>query len=252
MEWVYKTLKFGNCASCGRRFAPNEEGWHNYQLHKVRCVKCGPPEGTVAERQVEVAASRHFNPIGGSAALREARAQHDSNWRKGAIGEFMMSRYLYKNLPKEMVILNDREVPGMQGNIDHLVVAPSGIWIVDTKKWKGKIEYRAESFDSIDARLLVNGEDRTSKIEKVYEQVISVAQIVNDPKVPLNQAVVFAWGEWSTKSSLRLRLGKPYLHEGILITSPNVLIKRICKSGPLNSDQIRRLSDLLDEKLKPR
>jgi hypothetical protein len=49
-----------------------------------------------------------------------------------------------------------------------------------------------------------------------------------------------------------MMLGRPYSHEGVLITSPNILVKKIRKPGPLDSDAVKRLGDLLDGKLKPR
>jgi hypothetical protein len=194
MEWVLKKLQFGVCVECGKRISPDEVGWHNYELHKVRCANCGPPELPTPVKPPQEAEPLSGNPVGGSAALREANAQRDPIWKKGATGEYMMGRYLHMNLSRESVILNDRAVPGSAANIDHIVISESGVWIIDTKKWKGKIEYKADRFDSINTRLVVDGQDRTWKVEKIYDLVIPVAQIIGDPDVPIHQAVVFAWG----------------------------------------------------------
>jgi hypothetical protein len=40
------------------------------------------------------------------------------------------------------VVLHDREVPGTRANIDHLVVAGDGVWVVDTKRWAGVCDRR--------------------------------------------------------------------------------------------------------------
>jgi hypothetical protein len=39
-------------------------------------------------------------------------------------------------------MLHDCRIPGSRANIDHLFVAASGIWIVDAKGDKGKVEQR--------------------------------------------------------------------------------------------------------------
>lgn len=39
-------------------------------------------------------------------------------------------------------VLHDRRVPGTRGNIDHIVVAPAGVFVVDAKRHKGLIRIR--------------------------------------------------------------------------------------------------------------
>jgi len=76
-------------------------------------------------------------------------------------------------------------VPGdSEANIDHVVVASTGVWIIDSKKWTGEIRYRSPGFPSTDPRkcLTVDGKDRTSEIAKIYRLVIPVAQVIGIPK----------------------------------------------------------------------
>lgn len=39
-------------------------------------------------------------------------------------------------------MLHDRRVPDTRGNIDHIIVAPAGVFVVDAKNHKGKIGIR--------------------------------------------------------------------------------------------------------------
>lgn len=56
-----------------------------------------------------------------------------------------------------VIALHDRRVPGTKGNIDHLAVGPGGVYIVDAKRYEGKVERRdVGSFFRPDARLYVN------------------------------------------------------------------------------------------------
>jgi hypothetical protein len=36
------------------------------------------------------------------------------------------------------VVLHDRAIPGCPGNVDHLLVGPTGVFVVDSKLWSGR------------------------------------------------------------------------------------------------------------------
>jgi hypothetical protein len=194
------------------------------------------------------------DPIGGSSQLREARRKQDFRNRKGAVGEYLMDQILHRELTGGEVILTDRQVPGSPANIDHVVVAPSGVWIIDSKKWEGKIEYKPATFTGVKMRLFVGGEDRTSTIEGIYSLVIPVAQVIGDRSVPIHPALAFVEGEWSTKAMIRLMRNKPYKHEGVWFSAPTVLTKLIKEpvEAPLSPEAVSRLGVVLDQALKPR
>ncbi|MGA2675718.1 MAG: nuclease-related domain-containing protein [Methanobacterium sp.] len=56
------------------------------------------------------------------------------SWRKGARGEKLVANHLSK-LPKEYITINDVKIPNLVGNIDHVVVGPSGIYAIETKNY---------------------------------------------------------------------------------------------------------------------
>lgn len=244
MTWQSKPLRYGGvCDSCGTPIEVRAAGWHNPDLKKVRCAACGPPAEEEAARESHAMSP---DPIGGSAALREARSRHDHKWVKGAAGEYLMDQSLHNRLTKEAVILTDRRVPGTKANIDHLVVASSGVWIIDTKNWKGRIEYKAPSAFSIDTRLYVGGKDRTAVVEAMYAMVIPVAQAIHDRSVPVNPALVFMDGDWAPAALPRLMMGRPYQHLSVWITPPKILAKMINEAGPLDTQAIQVLAKRLD------
>jgi hypothetical protein len=37
------------------------------------------------------------------------------------------------------VVLHDRAVPRGRANIDHIAVVPSGVWVIDTKRYRGRV-----------------------------------------------------------------------------------------------------------------
>jgi len=63
------------------------------------------------------------------------------NWQLGAWGEQKTAKELGR-LPDPWVVLHD--IKTTQGNIDHLVVGPGGVFLLDSKRWSGTIEVRGE------------------------------------------------------------------------------------------------------------
>jgi hypothetical protein len=249
MTWQSKPLRYGGiCDSCGTKIEVRATGWHNPDLKKVRCVACGTlAEDEAANETREMTP----DPIGGSAALREARSRRDHKWVKGAAGEYLMDQSLHNRLSQDAVILTDRRVPGTKANIDHLVVASSGVWIIDTKNWKGRIEYKAPSTFSTNTRLFVDGKDRTVIVEAMYAMVIPVAQAIDDRSVPVNSALVFMDGDWAPAALPRLLMNRPYQHLSVWITPPKILTKMINEAGPLEARAIQALGKKLDQLFDP-
>jgi hypothetical protein len=127
-----------------------------------------------------------------------------------------MGTYLAADLAAGAHVLTDRKVPGdSEANIDHVVVASTGVWIIDSKKWTGEIRYRSPGFPSTDPRkcLTVDGKDRTSEIAKIYRLVIPVAQVIGDTKVLVHPVLAFVEATWGVKEGLHFKRGKgPYEH----------------------------------------
>lgn len=71
------------------------------------------------------------------------------NFRKGVVGEYLVAGLLERDLPDDFYVINDLSTP--HGNIDHVVVGPSGIFLIDTKNWRGIVKADDKG------ELLVNG-----------------------------------------------------------------------------------------------
>ena len=224
----------------------HEWGWHARNPSRVMCTKCRPSEPGLGNRVDDIA-----NPIGGSSALRVHNGKRDRNWRKGAAGEYLMDQFLHEKLTNGEIILTDRRVPDTASNIDHIVVASSGVWIIDSKKWRGKIEYKSLTAASGNYRLFVNGDDRTDEVDKIYGQVIPVAQVIGDRSVPIKAALCFIDGDWKASIVLRDLFKKPYKHDRVLISPPRLLVKMIQREGPLVDQDVQRIGALLDLRLRP-
>ena len=56
-------------------------------------------------------------------------------WSKGAKGEKIVAKKL-KKLPKKYTAIRDVKIPNYGGDFDHVVVGPTGIYIIETKNYK--------------------------------------------------------------------------------------------------------------------
>ncbi len=149
------------------------------------------------------------------------------------------------------VLLHDRRVPGTRGNIDHLAVAPSGVWVIDTKHYTGKVEHRdVGGWFRTDMRLYVGGRDRTNLVEGMGWQIGAVRRTLAtmpppaDLVVPLHPALCFVDSEWPL-------FAKPFAHDGVRISGPRSLADAVAAAGPLSLEDVTRVATHLAHELPP-
>jgi Nuclease-related domain len=60
-------------------------------------------------------------------------------WRRGAAGERRTARLLTPLERRGWAVLHDLAIPGSKANIDHLVIGPGGVLVVDSKQYRGRL-----------------------------------------------------------------------------------------------------------------
>lgn len=63
------------------------------------------------------------------------------NFLKGAKGEEWVAHEL-AFLSSEYTVFNGLRLGGGKQNFDHIIVGPAGVFVVETKNWKGSVEFR--------------------------------------------------------------------------------------------------------------
>jgi hypothetical protein len=71
--------------------------------------------------------------------LRFRPSEQARAWQRGAHGERHTARLLDRLTRDGYVVLHDLAVPGSPANLDHLVIGPSGVFVIDSKQWTGSI-----------------------------------------------------------------------------------------------------------------
>ena len=106
---------------------------------------------------------------------------------KGAEGEEKVARVL-SFLPTNHTVFNDLELEEQGADFDHIVVAPAGIFVIETKNWSGDITFE-------NGQVLYNGQTPSrSPLKQVKEAAAHLAKHLADarcPDVPIHPVLCF-------------------------------------------------------------
>jgi hypothetical protein len=172
-------------------------------------------------------------------------------WAKGALGEQAIGNSLDRLSERGIAVLHDRRIPGSRANIDHLVISQAGVFVVDTKHYKGRVEQRdVGGWFTTDLRLYVDGHDRTKLVAGTKPQVEAVRRALADREewrdMPVTVALLFMSDDnWSLLNIKPLRFGEVYALWG------KALGKLIQSGGPTRTIDIPALERALAAALPP-
>jgi hypothetical protein len=72
--------------------------------------------------------------------LRFRLSPDASAWRRGAVGERRTAQLLGPLERHGWAVLHDLAVPGSAANIDHLAIGPGGVFVIDSKQYRGRLQ----------------------------------------------------------------------------------------------------------------
>jgi hypothetical protein len=124
--------------------------------------------------------------------------QHTAAFSKGAEGERRLAAHLEREVGDGAILLHSRKIPN--GDIDHLAIAPSGIYVIDAKNYTGRIEARdVGNWRTVDRRLYVGGRDKSKLLEGMAKQVGAVTRALGPSELadtPIHPVLCFTNSEW--------------------------------------------------------
>lgn len=113
----------------------------------------------------------------------------------GLHGEWDLAKTLRDALGDDFYVVHDLDVG--RGNVDHVVVAPAGIFTVETKAVLGKVETAGDT-------MRINGHDHTDYLRQAYAEAMAVRDYLRDmpggalyyvtPLIAFTRANVFSKG----------------------------------------------------------
>ena len=172
--------------------------------------------------------------VGGLMLALGSAPTHETVWARGAGGEEHVAKFLAEYLKADAVTLHDRAIPGSPANIDHIVIAPSGVWVIDSKRYKGKVAVVKPLLAR--TKLTINGRDKSKLIDGLAQQVALVKAVMAEvaPGMPVRGALCFVHSDMPA-------LGKPSF-KGFALLTVKPLSKRINARGPVAAEQVRAVA----------
>jgi hypothetical protein len=110
-------------------------------------------------------------------ALRFRPSPDAVAWRRGAAGERRTARLLSPLERHGWVVLHDLAVPGSSANLDHLVIGPGGVFVIDSKHYRGRLQLDSSG------RLRHGRYPLAPALRAVDFEADQAAQVLPDPDV---------------------------------------------------------------------
>src|SRR5512133_3715156 len=126
-------------------------------------------------------------------ALRFRPSPDATAWQRGAAGERRTARLLDALERHGWAILHDLAVPGSRANIDHLAIGPGGVFVIDSKQYRGRLQLDPSG------RLWHGRYPLAPTLRAVGFEADQAAQVLTDPGVVLPIVAVHGtqvpWGK---------------------------------------------------------
>lgn len=258
----------GTCRVCGMDLPARTEAVYEPGTKTVRCLAHDEPAAPAVEVPAEpseidpgapgASARREFER---RSAKREARIrtahpklgglilalsddpQSTRAWQVGAVGEERLGHRLNELASDTLRVLHDRRIPGSRANIDHMAVTPTGVWVIDAKKYADRPHLRVEGgvLRPRVEKLMVGTRDRTKLVDGVLKQVEVVTAVVG-PDVPVRGVLCFIEADWPL-------IGGAFSTRDVSVLWPKKLYARLGAPGPLDPSGVARAHETLAKSL---
>lgn len=191
----------------------------------VKCSRRGDLGDLRARRTAdEATASETWGRFGNIAVALTPERTNTRVWSTGA-DEARVGARLDGVASDSIRVLQDRRIPGSRANIDHLAVTPTGVWVIDAKKYSGSPSLRVEGgiLRPRVEKLMVGGRDKSRLVDGMLWQVECVLKEV--PDVPVRGILCFVDSDWGL-------LASAFRVNGVEVLWPRKLVSRLTSAGP--------------------
>lgn len=178
--------------------------------------------------------------LGGMILRLSPDPQSTTAWATGAVGEEKLGARLNDLASSTVRVLHDRRIPRTRANIDHIVVCPSGVFVIDAKKYQGRPQLRVEGgiLRPRVETLLVGRRNCTRLVDGVLKQVELVTAALQAgldlPEVLVRGMLCFVKADWPL-------IGGSFSTRGVEVLWPKKLVKQLQLPGVLAESDIEQV-----------
>lgn len=258
----------GSCAECGAALPPGTRAAYLRDSRTVRCLSCFGEErpvdlptpstterarstavpdagiaGTSARREYErrsakrEARIREAHPrLGGLILAISEEPRSTTAWARGARGEEILGRGLDSLEPRGVRVLHDRRIPRTRANIDHIAVGPTGVHVIDAKRYKGHPTLRVEGgiIRPRVHKLMVGSRDCARLVDGMHKQlevVRGALERAGFADVPVHGSLCFVDADWPL-------FGGSFVISDVAVLWPKKLSERVLAPGEITTEAI--------------
>ena len=178
--------------------------------------------------------------LGGVILALSSDPQSTTAWAIGAVGEEKLGTRLNALVSPTLRVLHDRRIPGSKANIDHIAVCPSGVFVIDAKRYQGRPELRVEGgiFRPRVETLLVGRRNCTKLVDGVLRQVELVRTALPADQalqeISVRGVLCFVEADWPL-------IGGSFRTRGVEVLWPKKLEKQLQLPGALGEPEIEQV-----------
>ena len=177
--------------------------------------------------------------LGGLILALSDDPQSTQAWAVGARGEELLARRLDTLADEGVRLLHDRRIPRTTANIDHIAIAPSGVFVIDAKRYKGRPHLRVEGglLRARTEKLIVGTRDCSRLVDGARKQMelVGAALAINGVvDVPVHGMLCFVEADWPL-------FGGSFTISGVDVLWPKKAAETLTRRGPLDGGQIDAL-----------
>ena len=255
----------GKCALCRVELEAGTRAGYDRVGRRVICLGCLPlsqalpinpgTPGASLEREYE---RRHqaredrvrsrFPRTGGLRLALSGEPESTKAFARGAEGERRLAARLEQFCGDEVLFLHNRRRgrAGRSGDIDHIAVAASGVYVVDAKHYKGaRVSVRRTGgiLRPVREQLIVRGRDKTSLVHSLNKQYVAVVDAMGSHAAPVTALFCFVDAELPVFETLSVG--------GVPVLTPRKTAKLLRRPGPFDEDARRSMWENLARRLPP-
>lgn len=269
----------GTCASCSATLSAGDRAVYDRARRTVTCATCAvgvleadvvaPPATDEAGEPIDAGAAgrsarreferrsnarekriREAHPrLGGLILALTDEPQSTTAWARGARGEELLGQRLDGLASSGVRVLHDRRIPRTRANIDHIAVTPTGVYVIDAKRYKGRPSLHVEGgiLRPRTSRLMVGSRDCTTLVEGVKRQAALVAAALALPDhddVLVHGVLCFVGADWPL-------FGGAFEIDGVDVLWPKRAAERLSRPGALTLDAVEALHRRIAEAFPP-